>query len=163
MGAALLTGVLALLEVPYFLPLGLSYLVLGLIPWIGSALIATMVTLTTLAALGWQRALVVLGVFLVYQQLEGNILQPLVQRHTLRMNPLLISLVLLLGGAVGGLGGLVLSLPVAAALQVLLEEVRRQRAGTGLLASARGRDGSGEGLLFTGPETAGGADRADEA
>ena len=67
------------------------------------------------------------------------------------MNPLLISLVLLLGGAVGGLGGLVLSLPLAAALQVLLEDLRRERDGKRLPPPGRGKEGGGEGLLFTGP------------
>ncbi len=138
-GSVLIGAVLALLGVPYFLPLALSYLVLGLIPWIGSALTAIMVTLTTLAALGWQRALVALVFFLVYQQIEGNILQPLIQRRTLNMNPLAISLLLLLGGGVGGLLGMVLTLPIAAAVMVVLQ--RRQQDRDSTPPSPTGGDG----------------------
>ncbi|HLT29318.1 MAG TPA: AI-2E family transporter [Myxococcaceae bacterium] len=144
-GTIVIGTVLALMGVPYFVPLALSYLVLGLIPWIGSALSATMVSLTTFAAMGWQKAVIVLVFFLIYQQLEGQLLQPLVQRQTLQMNPLLISLVLLLGGAMGGLIGVVLALPAVAAAQALLE-VYSNRNGR---SSRKG--GTGEGLLLTGP------------
>ena len=123
-GSVLIGTVLALLGVPYFLPLALSYLVLGLVPWIGSALSGFMVTFTTLAALGWKRAMIVLVFFLIYQQIEGNILQPLVQRRALDMNPLAISLLLLLGGSIGGLAGMVLTLPLAAAVTVVMGQMR---------------------------------------
>lgn len=126
-GAVLIGTVLALLGVPFFLPLALSYLVLGLIPWIGSALTGFMVTLTTLAALGWRRAVIVLVFFLVYQQVEGNILQPLVQRRALNMNPLAISLLLLLGGSIGGLLGMVLTLPMVAAASVIVQQLKATR------------------------------------
>lgn len=146
-GTLVIGTVLALMGVPYFVPLALSYLVLGLIPWIGSALSATMVSLTTFAAMGWQKAVIVLAFFMIYQQLEGQLLQPLVQRQTLQMNPLLISLVLLLGGAMGGLIGMVLALPIVAAAQALLEVYGNQRS------DSRGtrKGGTGEGLLLAGP------------
>lgn len=144
-GAVVISTVLALMGVPYFIPLGLSYLILGLIPWIGSALSATMVSLTTFAAMGWERAVLVLAFYLVYQQLEGQLLQPLIQRQTLKMNPLLISLVILLGGAIGGLLGVVLALPVVAAAQALLDLVYEKREEQG------GEVGASEGLLMGGP------------
>lgn len=115
------------LGVPYFLPLGLSYMMLGFIPYAGSFLVAVLVSLTTLATVGLQRALIALAIFLVYQQVEGNLLQPLVMRHVIRMNPLLISVVLLIGAATMGVLGAIIALPVAAALQVLLEDLHRRR------------------------------------
>ncbi|HZH16279.1 MAG TPA: AI-2E family transporter, partial [Archangium sp.] len=66
-------------------------------------------------------------VFLVYQQIEGNLIQPLVQRHSIRMNPLLISVVLLMGAALMGLIGAMIALPLAAALQELLREVQEEQ------------------------------------
>src|SRR5690606_40567042 len=104
-----------------------------------------MVSLTAFEAMGWQKAVIVLVLSLIYLQLEGQLLQPLVQRQTLQMNPLLISLVLLLGGAMGGLIGVVLALPAVAAAQALLE-VYSNRNGR---SSRKG--GTGEGLLLTGP------------
>ncbi|WP_224249628.1 AI-2E family transporter [Hyalangium gracile] len=122
------TGVITwALGVPFFLALGLMYLVLGFIPYIGSLLVAITVSVTTLATVGFRRALIALGLFLVYQQLEGNVLQPLIQRRTLKMNPLLIAIVVVGGAMVMGVLGAVLALPLAAALQVLLQRVREQR------------------------------------
>ncbi len=111
-----------LLGVPYFLALGLAMAVLGLIPFVGSFLGALLVAGTTWASAGTKAGLIALGIFLVYQQIEGNLLQPLIQRRTLNMNPLLIALVMLLGTALAGLIGALLALPIAGAVQVLVQE-----------------------------------------
>ncbi len=111
-----------LLGVPYFLPLGLAMAVLGLIPFVGSFLGALLVAGTTFATVGTTEGLIALGVFLVYQQVEGHLLQPLIQRRTLNMNPLLIALVMLVGTSLMGLLGAVLALPIAGAVQVLLQD-----------------------------------------
>ncbi|GMT98775.1 hypothetical protein KH5H1_28940 [Corallococcus caeni] len=122
------TAIMSLaLGVPYFLPLGLVAMVLGLIPYIGSVITALLVTVTTLASVGSKRAIIALAVFMVYQQLESHLLSPLVQRRAIKMNPLLISLVALVGGTVAGLLGVILAVPAAAAGQVLLTEVQRER------------------------------------
>jgi predicted PurR-regulated permease PerM len=117
-----------LLGVPYFLALGLMYLMLGFIPYIGSLLVAITVSLTTLATVGFRRALIALALCLVYQQIEGNVIQPLIQKRTLKMNPLLIAIVVIIGAMLMGVLGGVLALPVAAALQVVLQRVHRMRA-----------------------------------
>ncbi len=111
-----------MLGVPYFLPLGLAMAVLGLIPFVGSALGALLVAGTTFATVGTKEGLIALGAFLIYQQVEGNLLQPLVQRRTLKMNPLLIALVMLIGTSLAGLVGALLALPIAGAVQVLLQD-----------------------------------------
>ncbi|EPX61087.1 hypothetical protein D187_000870 [Cystobacter fuscus DSM 2262] len=111
-----------LLGVPYFLPLGLAMAVLGLVPFVGSFLGGLLVAGTTAASVGGRQGLIALGLFLVYQQVEGNLLQPLVQRRTLKMNPLIIALVMLVGTGLAGLIGALLSLPIAGAIQVWLED-----------------------------------------
>lgn len=121
-GGGVTAVTLLLLGVPYFLPLGLTMAVLGLIPFLGSFLGAILVTGTTFASGGTRAGLIALGVFLLYQQLEGHVLQPLIQRRTLHMNPLLIALVMLLGTSLAGLVGALLSLPIAGAVQVLLQD-----------------------------------------
>jgi predicted PurR-regulated permease PerM len=141
-----------LLGVPYFLALGSLYLVLGLVPYIGSLLMALLVSFTTLTTVGLNRALIALGLFLVYQQVEGNLIQPLVQRHSIRMNPLLISVVLLMGAALMGLIGAMIALPIAAALQEFLREVQeeqRERWG-----SEREEEGAPPGPPSHGPDDA---------
>ncbi|MBM7113059.1 AI-2E family transporter [Archangium primigenium] len=117
------TAVITLvLGVPYFLPLGLMMTVLGLIPFVGTFLGGILVTSTTMASVGMKQGLIALALFVVYQQVESNLLQPLVQRHTLKMNPLIIALVMLVGTGLAGLLGALLSLPIAGALQVLMQE-----------------------------------------
>lgn len=126
-GGGVIGTTLAILGNPYFLPLGLVMIVLGVIPWVGSALGAVLVVSTTFAAQGGRAALIVLGIYLVYQQVENHLLQPLVQRHTIRMNPLLIALVMLVGTALSGLLGALIALPIAGAVQVFLQDLHRRR------------------------------------
>jgi predicted PurR-regulated permease PerM len=144
--------------VPYFLALGLVVMLLGVIPFIGSVISAALVGLTTFATLGLKPALVALAVFLVYQQVESNVLGPIIQRRAIRMNPLLISIVALVGGALAGLAGVVLAVPLAAAVQVLVQEVLRDRHDGWkqahrheLARREAGRGAVEEGLLFAGP------------
>lgn len=144
--------------VPYFLALGLVVMMLGVIPYIGSVISAVLVSLTTLATVGVRAALIALAVFMVYQQIESNLLGPIIQRRAIKMNPLLISIVALVGGALAGLPGVVLAVPLAAAAQVLVQEVLRDRRDGWRMAHRRelaqreaGRSAVEEGLLFAGP------------
>ncbi|RKG76241.1 AI-2E family transporter [Corallococcus terminator] len=158
------------LGVPFFLPLGLVAMVLGLIPYIGSFITALLVSVTTLASVGSRRALIALALFLVYQQFEAHLLSPLVQRRAIKMNPLLISLVALVGGSVAGLLGVILAVPAAAAGQVLLTEVQRERRKTWtrerrLAAAARvpAVPGNADEALLAGPLSPGGRDDSRRA
>jgi predicted PurR-regulated permease PerM len=117
----------AILGVPYFLPLGLIMVVLSVIPFVGSALGALMVVGTTAATVGVRQGLFVLGGYLIYQQLENHVLQPVVQRRTISMNPLLITIVMLFGTALAGVLGTLLALPLAGAIQVVLQDVLARR------------------------------------
>jgi predicted PurR-regulated permease PerM len=116
------------LGVPYFLPLGLMMIVLGLIPYIGSTLGAVLVIGMTFATEGIKAAIIVAVVYVVYQQIENHVLQPVVQKRTIHMNPLLIAMVLLAGAALSGVLGALLALPVAGAIQVILQDALRRRA-----------------------------------
>lgn len=144
--------------VPYFLALGMVVMLLGVIPFIGSVISALLVGLITFATLGLKPALIALAIFLAYQQLESNVLGPMIQRRAIRMNPLLISIVALVGGALAGLAGVVLAVPLAAAAQVLVQEILRDRHDGWKQAHrrelAQRETGGGaveEGLLYGGP------------
>lgn len=116
-----------LLGVPYFLALALVMVVLGLIPYLGSAMGAVLVVGITFSAKGLTAALIAAGIYLVYQQVENHVLQPVVQRRTMRMNPLIISVALLLGADLAGILGTLLALPIAGVLQVLLRDLEARR------------------------------------
>jgi predicted PurR-regulated permease PerM len=118
----------ALLGVPYFLPLGLTMAVLGILPYVGSVIGGVLVVTATFLTSGLKAGVIALAIFLVYQQVENHVLQPVVQRKTIKMSPLVIAVVMLIGTALWGLMGALLSLPIAGAIQVLLEDrlARRQ-------------------------------------
>ncbi|WP_224362520.1 AI-2E family transporter [Hyalangium versicolor] len=126
-GGAVTTVTLFLLGVPYFLPLGLLMAVLGLIPFIGAFLGGVLIVGTTFASAGSHAGFISLGVFLAYQQVENHLLQPFIQRRTLRMNPLLIALAMLAGTAFAGILGALLALPVAGAVQILAQDLLARR------------------------------------
>ena len=104
--------------------------VLGILPYIGSILGGVLVVSATFLTSGLKAGVIALAIFLVYQQVENHVLQPVVQRKTIKMSPLVIAVVMLIGTALWGLNGALLSLPIAGAIQVLLEDrlARRQAA-----------------------------------
>jgi predicted PurR-regulated permease PerM len=126
-GGVVMGTTLAILGVPYFLPLGLLMVVFGIVPVLGSTVGAVLLVGLTFAFQGTTAGFVSLGVYLVYQQIENHVLQPVVQRRTLKMNPLLITLSLLAGTLIAGILGALLALPIAGALQVVLQDVLQRR------------------------------------
>jgi predicted PurR-regulated permease PerM len=128
LGAVVTTVLLAVLRVPYFLPVGFVMLGLGLIPTVGPAVGALLVGVSVLAVGGLRRALIAVLIFVVYQALAGNLLSPLVQGKALSMNPLLMTLLLLAGLQLDGVVGAILAIPLAAAAQVWLKEAKENRA-----------------------------------
>ncbi len=71
-----------------------------------------------------QLAVVVAGVYIVLQLLEGSVLVPVVMRNTIGISPLLVLLSLLVGGAAGGLVGAFLAVPVAASIEIVLSRLQ---------------------------------------
>jgi predicted PurR-regulated permease PerM len=61
----------------------------------------------------------------VIQQIEGNVLSPLIVGKTLHLHPLFIILALLVGVELGGIIGLLLAVPLLAVLKVTLLHVRQ--------------------------------------
>ena len=121
-GGLVTTVATALLGVPYFLPLGLTMAVLGIVPYIGSVLGGVLIVSATFLTSGSRAGIIALAVFVAYQQIENHVLQPVVQRKTIKMSPLVIAMVMLIGTALWGLMGALLSLPIAGTIQVLLED-----------------------------------------
>lgn len=126
LGGVVTAASLLFLGVPYFLPLGLAMVILGVIPWVGSALGAVLVVSTTFASAGAKKGLIALAVFLIWQQVENRI-TPLIQSRTVKMNALLVAMVMLIGTAFAGLLGALLSIPIAGAVQVVLQDVLHRR------------------------------------
>ncbi len=100
------------------------------LPMIGGAL-AGIPTVLFAAAHSLTAGIITLVVFLVYTQLENHILNPIVMSRTVRVNPLLVLLSILIGGEIGSwIGGYfgafvgaLLAIPAAGALQVVAREI----------------------------------------
>src|SRR6476659_2229325 len=119
MGAATGTAYF-LLGVPGALLLGLIAALTEAIPIVGPLLGAIPAVLVA-STVSPQLAVVVAGVYLVLQLIEGNVLVPLVMRNTTGISPFLVILSVLVGGAAGGFIGALLAVPIAAAGEVLIE------------------------------------------
>ena len=73
-----------------------------------------------------QLALVVAGVYVVLQIIEGNVLVPIVMRNTIGISPFLVIISVLIGGAAGGFAGALLAVPIAAVGEILIEGFQRR-------------------------------------
>ncbi|MEA2457426.1 MAG: hypothetical protein QOC95_398 [Thermoleophilaceae bacterium] len=118
--------VLFVMGVPYALALGLVVAILDLIPLAGATLAG--IIIVTVAFLSSATAGIVVGVFFVlYQQLENHLLQPLVYGRTVQLSPLAVLIAVLVGAEVGGVLGALAAIPVAGAIQILLVDWRDHR------------------------------------
>jgi predicted PurR-regulated permease PerM len=105
-----------ILGVPLLVPLIILVFLAAYIPLVGILVAGAAAILVTLATKGWIAAVILLGVFLLENQIESHLLQPLVVGRIVRLHPLAIILVLAVGGIVAGIAGAIVAVPAAAAL-----------------------------------------------
>ena len=124
------TIVLLLVGVPYAVALGLVVAILDLIPLAGATIAAILVT--TVAFLDSTQAGIILLIFFVlYQQLENHVLQPVVYGRTVQLSPLAVLIAVLIGAELAGVIGALAAIPVAGAIQVILVDwLAHRRSGT---------------------------------
>jgi predicted PurR-regulated permease PerM len=124
------TIVLLIVGVPYAVALGLLVAILDLIPLAGATIAAIVVT--TVAFLDTTTSgVIVLVFFIVYQQLENHVLQPVVYGRTVQLSPLAVLISVLIGAELAGVIGALAAIPVAGAIQVILRDWLQHR-GAGL-------------------------------
>jgi len=114
--------VLLLLGMPYAAPLALLVAVLDLVPLVGATLGGALLVIVGLFVEPW-KAVVLLIFVLVYQQVESNLLQPLVYSKAVQLNGLVILIALLVGGQLLGIPGALLAIPVAEIIRILITEL----------------------------------------
>jgi predicted PurR-regulated permease PerM len=126
---------LLILGVPFAVLWALWVALVDFLPMIGGALAGIPVVLFALTH-SIAAGIVTAIVFLVYTQVENHVLNPLIMSRTVRINPLLVLVSILVGASIGSwVGGLfggfvaaLLSIPVAGALQVIVREVWQSTA-----------------------------------
>lgn len=125
---------LSVVRVPYAGVLAIWVGVVDFLPLVGG-LLAGVPTVALALLHSLTAGLITLAVFLVYQQIENHILNPVVMSRTVRLNPLWVLLAILVGVELGGLvgstlGGLIgalLAVPTASAIQVVARDLWAER------------------------------------
>jgi len=125
--AATITAVLlTIMNVPYAVPLGIVVGIFDWLPIVGASIGASLVVVAALFS-SVSAGFVMLCFFLVYQQVENHILQPIVQGRTVKMSPLLVLISVLIGIGLGGILGAIVAIPVGASVQILARDYVARR------------------------------------
>ena len=117
------TIALTILQIPYAVVLGAWVSATAILPFIGAWLGAIPAILIA-AFISPTRALLVLGAYVLIQQLEGNILTPRIQGQALRAHAILVFMAVIAGGEIAGLSGALFAVPTLAVLRVLFDFLR---------------------------------------
>lgn len=115
-GAALL-----ILQVPLAIPLAIIVFMGAFIPLVGATVAGILAALVALVANGPVVALIVVAVVIAVNQLEGDLLQPIVMGNTLQLHALVILMALTAGTILAGIIGAVLSVPLAAVAWAVIQ------------------------------------------
>ncbi|MFC4148733.1 AI-2E family transporter [Micromonospora mangrovi] len=121
-------AVLAILGVPYASLIALFVGIADLIPLVGATLGAVVATLAAFTE-STTAGIVVIVFFLVYQQLENHLLQPVIFARTVRLNPLTVLIAILVAVELAGILGALLAIPVAGIIQILVRDIWDTRRG----------------------------------
>ena len=129
--------------VAFALALGLLVALLDLVPLVGATIAAIVVTTVTfLSTDGIWPGLIVLIFFIVYQQIENHLLQPLVYGRTVQLSPLIVLIAVLIGASLAGVLGALGAIPIAGTIQVLVLDWLKHRKG----GEQQGVEGTGNGF-----------------
>jgi predicted PurR-regulated permease PerM len=111
----------------YALALGVIAGLLDLIPTIGATIAGFILVPTVLAEEGLTAALIMLAVILVYQQVENNLITPTVQGKAVEISGFFVMLGVTIFGALLGVLGALVAVPVTASLQIIAKEITADR------------------------------------
>ncbi|WP_394552645.1 AI-2E family transporter [Agromyces sp. MMS24-JH15] len=114
-----------LLGVPLAVPIGILVFLGSFIPIVGAVATGTLAVFVALVYNGWVIALIMLGVVLLVQQVEGHVLQPLIMGTAVKVHPLGVVVAVTAGSLVAGIPGALFAVPVAAVVNVMILYVSR--------------------------------------
>lgn len=137
----LLGGSLALLGIQHALLIGLLFAFLNLIPYLGALIGNILGVLITLAASErLSDILIVLAAITVVQFLDNNILMPRIVGGQVKINALVSIVGIIAGGAVAGISGMFLAMPVLSILKVIFDNSDKYKQWGILLGADRPKD-----------------------
>ncbi|MBC7443818.1 MAG: AI-2E family transporter [Ramlibacter sp.] len=113
----------ALLGVPLAVPIGVLVFLGSFIPIVGAVATGAVAVIIALIFNDWVIALLMLGVVLLVQQVEGHVLQPLIMGTAVQVHPLGVVLAVAAGALLAGIPGALFAVPVAAVLNVMISYI----------------------------------------
>ncbi len=123
--------VLLVLGVPLAFPLALLTFLGAFLPIVGAAAVGALSTVVALVTVGPEAAVVLLIATIVIQQVEGDIVLPLAMGAQVRLHPAAVLVSLALGGALAGIVGAFVAVPLAAMASASISELRRSHRSDG--------------------------------
>jgi predicted PurR-regulated permease PerM len=125
---ALVMGVtLTIMGSPLVAPLAVFMFIAAFVPLVGVLIAGAAALLIVIAAKGLIAAVILLGILILMNQLEGHLLQPQVVGKMVALHPLAVILVLAVAGVVAGIAGAVVAVPITAALTSAVRALNRDR------------------------------------
>lgn len=118
--AVLIGAALAIVGQPLWVPLAVITFIGGFIPIVGAFASGAIAVLVTLVTNSPQDALIILVVIIVVQQLEGNVLSPMLQGKSMDLHPAIVLMAVTAGGSMFGITGAFLAVPVTATVASML-------------------------------------------
>ncbi|MBR3122141.1 AI-2E family transporter [Candidatus Saccharibacteria bacterium] len=109
------------------IPMGMVTMLFYLIPMFGQFIGGTIVTLILLAS-NWAAAVIFMVIYIVYSQIENNVIAPKIQGNALKLQPVIILCAIIIGMYMFGLLGAIIAIPIAGCIRVLIEELPNIRA-----------------------------------
>ena len=120
---------LAVLGVPLVVPLAFLTFVAAFLPLVGAFVAGVLAALVALVTKGVTTALLVVGLTVLVQQLEGHLLAPLLLGRAVALHPVVIILALAAGAILGGIIGAFLAVPIAAVVTAVGTYLRGEPVG----------------------------------
>ncbi|HEX7744394.1 MAG TPA: AI-2E family transporter [Micromonosporaceae bacterium] len=118
---------LVLLDVPLAFPLALITFLGAFVPIIGATVAGTVAVLVALAANGPTTALLTAAAVIAVQQLEGNLLEPLIMKRQVRLHPVVVLVAVTAGTLFGGVAGAFVAVPITAVFYRMIATVSAHR------------------------------------
>lgn len=129
---ALIVGVLSsigllVIDLPFWLLIGITAGLLNMVPFVGPFVGGALAAIVAFFNGSLSQALWAVGIFTAIQQFDNHVVTPMVQRARVNLSPLVIVLALIAGGAVAGLLGVLVAVPMVAAARIVAGHLWRTR------------------------------------
>ncbi|MBI3235680.1 MAG: AI-2E family transporter [Bacteroidetes bacterium] len=121
--AVLNSASLLIIGIDYAILLGVLGALLNVVPYIGGLIAAALCLIVTLATKSPSYALLVLAVFMFIQLVDNNFIMPKIVASRVKINALVSIIIVIIGGAIWGVAGMFIAIPMTAIVKVVFDHV----------------------------------------